>query len=245
MLIELKNICKSYFVWGQEVPVLKWINLGIEKGEFVSIMGHSGSWKSTLMNMLWMLDTPTSWEYFIEGKDVSNLTDDEQSDIRGKKIWFIFQTYNLIPRKSALEQVMLPLAYQWVWKSEREERAIQALIRVWLKEKIHNKPNELSGWQQQRIAIARALVINPAIILADEPTWALDTKTWDEVMELITELWQEWKTVIVITHEQEIADYAKRHILVKDWNIVNSLWEWIIEKIWQEIEHERKQIFMH
>ena len=110
---------------------------------------------------------------------------------------------------------------------------------------MNNKPNELSGWQQQRIAIARALVINPAIILADEPTWALDTKTWDEVMELITDLWKEWKTVIVITHEQEIADYAKRHILVKDWNIVNSLWEWIIEKIWPEIEHERKQIFMH
>ncbi len=245
MLIELKNICKSYFVWDQEIPVLKGINLGIEKWEFVSIMGHSGSGKSTLMNMIWMLDTPTSWEYFIEWKDVSHLTDDEQSDIRGKKIGFIFQTYNLIPRKSALEQVMLPLAYQWVWKSEREERAKQALIRVWLKEKMNNKPNELSGWQQQRIAIARALVINPAIILADEPTWALDTKTWDEVMELITDLWKEWKTVIVITHEQEIADYAKRHILVKDWNIVNSLWEWIIEKIWPEIEHERKQIFMH
>lgn len=241
MLLELKDICKSYFIWEQEIPVLKGINLWIEEWEFVSIMWHSGSGKSTLMNTIWMLDTPTSGDYFFDGKNVAKLSDDEQADIRGKKIGFIFQTYNLIPRKSALEQVMLPLAYQWVKENERKERAKKALERVWLADKINNKPNELSWWQQQRIAIARALVINPSIILADEPTWALDTQTWDEVMELITELWKEWKTVIVITHEQEIADYAKRHILVKDWNIVNSLNSWLE---WM-VEHEWKKIFSH
>lgn len=244
MLLELKDIRKSYFVWDQEIPVLKGINLSINEWEFVSIMWHSGSGKSTLMNMIGMLDTPTSGDYFFEWKNVAKLSDDEQSEIRGKKIWFIFQTYNLIPRKSAMEQVMLPLSYQWIKKSEREERAKKALIRVWLEDKLDSKPNELSWWQQQRIAIARALAINPAIILADEPTWALDTKTGDEVMWLITELWQEGKTVIVITHEQDIADYAKRHILVKDGNIVNTSDSWLESWI-QEIEHERKRIFSH
>lgn len=244
MLIELKDICKSYFVWDQEIPVLKGINLQIAEKEFVSIMGHSGSGKSTLMNIIGMLDTPTSWDYFFDWKNVAKLDDDEQSEIRGKKIWFIFQTYNLIPRKSALEQVMLPLSYQGIRKSEREERAKKALIRVWLEDKLNSKPNELSGWQQQRIAIARALAINPAIILADEPTWALDTKTGDEVMWLITELWQEGKTVIIITHEQEIADYAKRHILVKDGNIVNTLESGLWDNI-GKVEHERKRIFGH
>ena len=241
MLLELRNICKSYFVWDQEIPVLKGINLTVNEWEFVSIMGHSGSGKSTLMNMIGMLDIPTSWDYFFEWKNVSKLSDDEQSEIRGKKIGFIFQTYNLIPRKSAMEQVMLPLAYQWIRKSEREERAKKALIRVWLEDKLDSKPNELSWWQQQRIAIARALAINPAIILADEPTGALDTKTGDEVMWLITELWQEWKTVIVITHEQEVANYAKRHILVKDGNIVNKL----DSGSWWAVEQERKRIFNH
>ena len=244
MLLELKDIRKSYFVWDQEIPVLKGINLSINEWEFVSIRWHSGSGKSTLMNMIGMLDTPTSGDYFFEWKNVAKLSDDEQSEIRGKKIWFIFQTYNLIPRKSAMEQVMLPLSYQWIKKSEREERAKKALIRVWLEDKLDSKPNELSWWQQQRIAIARALAINPAIILADEPTWALDTKTGDEVMWLITELWQEGKTVIVITHEQDIADYAKRHILVKDGNIVNTSDSWLESWI-QEIEHERKRIFSH
>ena len=241
MLIELKDICKSYFVWDQEIPVLKGINLQIAEKEFVSIMWHSGSGKSTLMNMIWMLDIPTSGDYFFDWKNVANLSDDEQADIRGKKIGFIFQTYNLIPRKSAMEQVMLPLSYQGIKKSEREERAKKALIRVWLEDKLDSKPNELSGWQQQRIAIARALAINPALILADEPTWALDTKTWDEVMNLITELRQEWKTVVIITHEPEIANYAQRHILVKDGNIVNTLETWLE---WA-IEHDWKKIFSH
>lgn len=244
MLIELKNICKSYFVWDQEIPVLKGINLEIAEKEFVSIMGHSGSGKSTLMNIIGMLDTPTSWDYFFDWKNVAKLDDDEQSEIRGKKIWFIFQTYNLIPRKSAMEQVMLPLSYQGIRKSEREERAKKALIRVWLEDKLNSKPNELSWWQQQRIAIARALAINPAIILADEPTWALDTKTGDEVMWLITELWQEGKTVIIITHEQEIANYAKRHILVKDGNIVNNL-NSVLDSWIEMVEHEWKRIFSH
>ena len=222
-LLELNNIYKDYYIWEQTIPVLKGVNLHVKKWEFISIMGHSGSGKSTLMNLIWLLDTPTKWEYFFEEKDVAQLSSDQHSKIRGEKIWFIFQTYNLIPRKSALEQVMLPLAYQGIDLKIRKERAKQALIRVWLDDKIYNKPNELSGWQQQRVAIARALVIDPAIILADEPTWALDTTTGNEVMNIISELHKEWKTIVLITHEQNIADYAKRCILVKDWLVVDKL----------------------
>lgn len=221
--IELNKIFKDYYIWEQVIPVLKGVDLDVKEWEFVSIMWHSGSGKSTLMNLIWFLDNPTSGEYIFEWKDVANLSTNKRAEIRGKKIWFIFQTYNLIPRKSAIEQVMLPLAYQWVDLKTRKERAQKALIKVWLEDKMHNKPNELSWWQQQRVAIARALVIDPAIILADEPTGALDSTTGDEVMNIITELHQEWKTIILITHEQNISDYAERSILVKDGLVVDKL----------------------
>lgn len=216
-LLELKNIVKNYYLWAETIiNVIKWVTLHVEAWEFVSIMWHSGSGKSTLMNIIWLLDTTTTGTYLFEWIDVSHLDSDQHAEIRGKKIGFVFQTYNLIPRKSALEQVMLPLAYQWVSKQERITRATQALQKVWLWHRLHNKPNEMSGWEQQRVSIARALVINPAIILADEPTGALDSKTWDEIMDMLTTLHNEWKTIVLITHEKEIALYAKRHLYLKD-----------------------------
>ncbi len=220
-LIKLENINKSYNLGLHILEVLKWINLEINKWEFVSIMGQSGSWKSTLMNIIWMLDNPTIWNYYFDWQDVSYLTDDEQSMIRRQNIWFIFQWYNLLPRLSAIKQVMLPLMYQWIWSKEREQKAIEALNKVWLGDKIYSLPNEMSGWQQQRVAIARSLVTNPLIMLWDEPTWALDSKTWNEIMELITSLNDEWKTIIIITHSSEIDKFAKRHILLRDWMIIN------------------------
>jgi putative ABC transport system ATP-binding protein len=222
-ILKLNSVYKDYYIWEQVISVLKGIDLQVKEWEFVSIMWHSGSWKSTLMNIIGLLDNPTSGEYFFDWKNVADLDSDQHSIIRGKKIWFIFQTYNLIARKSAIEQVMLPLAYQWISKIEKNKRAKEALIKVWLKDKLYNKPNELSGWEQQRVAIARAIVINPAIILADEPTGALDTKTWDDVMNIITQLYKEWKTIMLITHEQNIAKYAKRNILVKDGLVVDQL----------------------
>lgn len=223
ILLELKNIIKDYPLWIQTINVLKWINLEVKKWEFVSIMWHSGSGKSTLMNIIWLLDTTTSWEYFFEWDDVASLDDDQHATIRGQRIGFVFQTYNLIPRKSAIEQVMLPLAYQWIPKTERIERAQKALEKVWLWHRINNKPNELSWWKQQRVSIARALVINPSIILADEPTGALDSKTWNEIMQMITNLHQEWKTIILITHEKEIAAYAKRSLFLRDGLFVDKI----------------------
>lgn len=221
-LLQLKNIVKDYYLWEETVVnVLKGVDLEIEKGEFVSVMGHSWSGKSTLMNIIGLLDTTTTGEYLFEWIDVSHLNNDEQATIRGERIWFVFQTYNLIPRKTALEQVMLPLAYQWVPKAERIERATKALEKVWLWHRIDNKPNEMSWWEQQRVSIARALVINPSIILADEPTGALDSKTGNEVMDMITALHQEGKTIVLITHEREIALYAKRHLYLKDWLFID------------------------
>lgn len=222
-LLQLKNIIKDYPLWIQTINVLKGIDMEVKKGDFVSIMWHSGSWKSTLMNIIGLLDSPTTWDYFFEWNNVANLNSDEHAAIRGQKIWFVFQTYNLIPRKSALEQVMLPLAYQWVSKSERIERATKALDKVWLWHRINNKPNELSWGEQQRVSIARALVIDPSIILADEPTGALDSKTWNEIMGMINNLHQEWKTIILITHEKEIAAYAKKNFYLRDWMFVDKI----------------------
>lgn len=185
-------------------------------------MGQSGSGKSTLMNIIGMLDNPSTGQYIFHGKDVSGLTDDDQALIRRQNIGFIFQSYNLLPRTSALHQVVMPLIYQGVGKKEREERALAALAKVGLSAKINSMPNEMSGGQQQRVSIARALVTNPAILLADEPTGALDSKTGEEIMELLTELNKEGKTIIVITHEHEIDAYAKRHILIRDGNIVRA-----------------------
>lgn len=186
-------------------------------------MGHSGSGKSTLMNIIWLLDSTSTWEYLFEWDNVAHLDSDQHATIRGEKIGFVFQTYNLIPRKSALEQVMLPLAYQWVPKKERIERATKALEKVGLWHRINNKPNELSWGEQQRVSIARALVINPAIILADEPTGALDSKTGNEIMDMITNLHKEGKTIILITHEKEIALYAKRNLYLRDGVFVEQI----------------------
>lgn len=216
MLIDLKNIIKTYQAGDSQIPVLKGINLQIEKGEFVSIMGQSGSGKSTLMNIIGMLDNPTEGSYFFDGRDVSHFADDDQAHVRRMSIGFIFQSYNLLKKTSAIDQVALPLMYQGVGKAERYERAFSALKKVGLEDKAYSMPNALSGGQQQRIAIARALVTDPPLILGDEPTGALDTATGHEIMELITKLNQEGHTVVIITHEPEVDAYARRHCLIRD-----------------------------
>lgn len=219
-MLKLNNIKKSYKLWKNDsIEILKWISLEIKSWEFVAIVWPSWSWKSTLMNIIWMLDTPTSWEYFLNDKRVDNLKDSSQSLVRSKNIWFIFQNYSLLPRISALNQVMIPLEYAWFTNKKSQELAKLYLEKVWLWDKLKNKPNELSGWQSQRVAIARALVVNPSIILADEPTWALDSKTWEEILNLFKEINKEWKTVIIITHDQNIAKKAWRIINIKDWEI--------------------------
>lgn len=218
-MITLKDIKKSYEMWDNIVEVLKGIDLEIKEWDFVSIMWPSGSWKSTLMNIIGMLDVATSGSYDFNGVEIAGKKESELSSIRWKNIWFIFQSYNLISRMSVLKQVMLPLAYANIPRSKRKRMALEALEKVWLADKIDNKPNELSWWQQQRVSIARALAVNPWIILADEPTWALDSKTWEEIMDLLVELNKEWKTIVLITHEQHIDAYAKIHINIKDWLI--------------------------
>jgi len=220
-MISLKNITKSYKLWKNDsIQILKWINLEIKSWEFVAIIWPSWSWKSTLMNIIWMLDTPTTWEYYLNNDRVDNLKDWKQWKIRSRKIGFIFQNYSLLPRISAVDQVMIPLGYQWYSTSESKALAIKYLQKVWLWDKLKNRPNELSWWQSQRVAIARALVVNPDIILADEPTWALDSKTWEEILNLFKEINKEWKTVIIITHDPWIAKKANRVINIKDGEIV-------------------------
>ncbi len=221
-MIKLEWITKEYKMWENSIQVLKWIDLLINDWDFVSIMWPSWSWKSTLMNIIWMLDIASSWNYIFNDIVVSWKKEDDLSKIRWENIGFIFQSYNLISRMPVIKQVILPLAYAWIPKKQREKIALEALKKVWLEDKKDNKPNELSWWQQQRVSIARALAINPWMILADEPTWALDTKTGKEIMELLTKLNEEWKTIVLITHEHEVDSYAKKHILIKDWLIINS-----------------------
>ena len=216
MLIEIKNLQKDYLMGEIQVPALKGINLKIGKNEYVAIMGPSGSGKSTLMNILGCLDTPTSGDYLFNKVNVSTLSDDELSAMRNREIGFVFQSFNLLPRMSSLHNVELPLMYAGVNKHERRERAVQALERVGLAERMMHKPVELSGGQRQRVAIARALVTKPGILLADEPTGALDSKTGVEIMQLFADLHNEGNTIILITHEHEIADYAQRTIFLKD-----------------------------
>lgn len=218
-LIEITHITKRYEMGDNVVMALQDVSLAIREGEYVSIMGPSGSGKSTFMNILGCLDTPSTGEYKFRGVDVSRLDDDSLSAMRNKEIGFVFQNFNLLPKLDAVQNVELPLAYAGVPAAERHERAVRALERVKLAERMYHKPSELSGGQRQRVAIARALVTNPGILLADEPTGALDSKTGVEIMRLFDELHQEGNTIILITHEQEIANYAIRNIYIKDGSI--------------------------
>lgn len=218
-LIEITHITKRYEMGDNVVMALQDVSLAIREGEYLSIMGPSGSGKSTFMNILGCLDTPSTGEYKFRGVDVSNLDDDDLSAMRNKEIGFVFQNFNLLPKLDAVQNVELPLAYAGVPAAERHERAVRALERVKLAERMHHKPSELSGGQRQRVAIARALVTNPGILLADEPTGALDSKTGIEIMRLFDELHQEGNTIILITHEQEIANYAIRNVYIKDGTI--------------------------
>lgn len=215
-IIHLENICKSYYLGKQELEVLKGINIDILKNEYVALMGPSGSGKSTLMNILGCLDTPTRGRYILNGHDVSRMIDNDLAEIRNKEIGFVFQQFNLLPRLTAAENVALPLIYSGISKKERIERSLEVLRKVKLDDRSHHKPNELSGGQCQRVAIARALINNPAIILADEPTGNLDSKTSHEIMDILGKIHNEGNTVVLVTHEEDIAGFAHRVIRLRD-----------------------------
>jgi putative ABC transport system ATP-binding protein len=215
-VIRLEDIRKDYFMGTQAVPVLKGINLVIQENEYVALMGPSGSGKSTLMNIIGCLDSPTGGSYLLNGQDVSSMSEDELAMVRNVAIGFVFQQFNLLPRLLAWENVALPLIYAGVGRHEREERARAMLDRVGLGERAHHRPNELSGGQSQRVAIARALINNPSLILADEPTGNLDTKTSIEIMELFGAIQASGNTVVLVTHEEDIANYTKRVVHIRD-----------------------------
>ncbi len=215
-VIDIEDIKREFLVGSVLVKALKSVSLEIQRGEYVALMGPSGSGKSTLMNILGCLDTATSGKYVLNGTDVQSLNDDQLAEIRNKEIGFVFQTFNLLPRYSALENVALPLIYAGVPKKEREARAAEVLKMVNLEDRMDHKPNELSGGQRQRVAVGRALVNNPSIILADEPTGNLDTKTSHEIMDLFQEIHDKGNTVILVTHEEDIAEKAKRIIRLRD-----------------------------
>ena len=215
-ILHLENILKSYFLGKQELPVLKGISMDILRNEYVALMGPSGSGKSTLMNILGCLDSPTGGKYVLNGKDVSRMHDDELAAVRNKEIGFVFQQFNLLPRLTAAENVALPLVYSGVSKKERIERAHAVLTKVRLEDRMHHKPNELSGGQCQRVAIARALINDPSIILADEPTGNLDSKISHEIMEILGKIHNDGNTVVLVTHEEDISNFAHRVIRLKD-----------------------------
>lgn len=215
-LIAINSISRKYVIGSETVHALRSVSLDIKKGEYVALMGPSGSGKSTLMNILGCLDTPSSGTYWLNGKEVSKLTDNELAEIRNKEIGFVFQTFNLLPRSTTLENVMLPLVYAGKPKEEREKMAMKVLTDVNLANRVTHKPNELSGGQRQRVAIARALVNNPSIILADEPTGNLDTKTSIEIMGLLQEIHKKGNTIILVTHEEDIALHAHRIVRLRD-----------------------------
>ena len=215
-VIEIRNIIRDFKLGSETVHVLKGIDLDIERGDYIAIMGPSGSGKSTLMNILGCLDTPTSGTYILNGQDVSQMQDDELAEIRNKEIGFVFQTFNLLPRTTALENVALPMVYAGISKSERTQRAKEVLTDVGLADRMDHRPNQLSGGQRQRVAVGRALVNRPSIILADEPTGNLDSKTSEEIMQLMDEIHTNGNTVIVVTHEEDIAARAHRIIRLRD-----------------------------
>jgi putative ABC transport system ATP-binding protein len=216
LVIEIEGVTKLYKMGSEIIHALNGVSLKIHRNEYLAIMGPSGSGKSTLMNMLGCLDTPTAGLYEFNGKNVAHMVDDELAEIRNREIGFVFQTFNLLPRSNALHNVELPLIYAGMRKAERLERARQSLINVGLGERMYHKPNELSGGQRQRVAIARALVNNPSIILADEPTGNLDSKTGEEIMALFEQLYEQGNTIIVVTHEEDIADHARRVVRLRD-----------------------------
>ncbi len=219
-IIQLTNIVKDYVTDTVTTKVLHGVTITINKGDFIAITGPSGSGKSTLLNIIGLLDVATTGTYILNNQDVTKLSEDEQSYYRNKEIGFVFQAFNLLKRITVLENVILPSIYKGIKKSERESRGVELLSRVGLQEQIHKKPNQLSGGQQQRVAIARALMNNPSIILADEPTGNLDTKSGDEIMEILRQLNKQGNTIIMITHERDIAEQAKRIVQIKDGRVV-------------------------
>jgi putative ABC transport system ATP-binding protein len=222
MILEMSNIYKNYIQGNMEVPVLKDINFSVEEGEYVAIMGPSGSGKSTLMNIIGCLDQATSGTYLLDGRAIENYSDKELARVRNEYIGFVFQTFNLLPKQSALENVALPLQYAGVPKRYRKERCIEALSMVGLEDRVYFKPTQLSGGQKQRVAIARAMINDPKILLADEPTGALDSKSGVQVMELFSQLHKQGKTIIMITHSDEIASHAERVIRIIDGEIYEN-----------------------
>ncbi len=222
-MIEMQGITKAYRLGDSTVPVLKGIDLTIKAGEFIAIVGTSGSGKSTLMNIIGCLDRPTTGNYYFEGKNLTTFSNDELAYIRNQRLGFVFQQFNLLSRSTALENVMLPMIYANVSKPKRQQRATRTLARVGLADRLSNRPSQLSGGQQQRVAIARALINHPALVLADEPTGALDTKTSQEVMDLLTELNQQGITIAIVTHEPDIAAQTQRIIHLQDGLVVESM----------------------
>jgi putative ABC transport system ATP-binding protein len=216
MLIDIRDITKAYQMGEEKVQALAGVSLGVERGEYLAIMGPSGSGKSTLMNLIGCLDTPTSGSYVLNGKEVARMSDDELAAIRNQEIGFVFQTFNLLPRTSATQQVELPLVYGGFSKKDRRERAIRALKAVGLGDRMNHTPNEMSGGQRQRVAVARALINDPSILLADEPTGNLDSQTGAEIMALFDELNAKGNTIVVVTHEEDIAAHARRIVRLKD-----------------------------
>ena len=230
-VIETTNIAKKYVMGAEEIHALRSVSIHIPRGEYVAFMGPSGSGKSTLMNIVGCLDTPTQGQYILNGQDVSRMSDNQLAEVRNKEIGFVFQSFNLLPRASALDNVALPLIYAGLSKRERNERAMESLRSVGLADRALHKPNELSGGQRQRVAIARALVNNPSVLLADEPTGALDSKTSHEIMDLFEALYAKGNTIIMVTHEEDIARYAHRIVRLRDGLI--------------ESDEENKQVHSH